>query len=389
MTKKRRGFDIDLATDLDLDDIAETESIQAETAPVPPNPQRRGPMAAAIHETAGSLRDRAALEAQIRAENDALAHDHVRLKKLGLITDLDQIDTWKLTRDRSKAFDEEIGSLIASIRDVGLSNPIRVEVADDGRYELVQGYRRLTAFRTLLKDTGETERYARIPATIMPQGEGLEQLYRQMIDENLVRKDISFAEMAQMAVNYVDDPGTFETNPDKAVSTLYASASYSKRSYIRSFIRVIEALGKSLQFTPEIPRALGLALAERLDLEPDMAQPIRAELAELGETRSILDELAVLRRYAHGMKSWYEPDPALRDPDYPALSPVPYRPKGRGFTPPQAEAGKISFDLRGPQGLVRCTAADGRIELRLNRDFSVIERSRLEQAVRALLDRLA
>jgi ParB family transcriptional regulator, chromosome partitioning protein len=388
MTKKRRGFDIDLATDLDLDDITETESIQAEIAPVPPNPQRRGPMAAAIHETAGSLRDRAALEAQIRAENDALAHDHVRLKKLGLITDLidlDLIDTWKLTRDRSKAFDEEIGSLIASIRDVGLSNPIRVEVADDGRYELVQGYRRLMAYRTLLKDTGDVERFGKIPATIMLQGEGLDQLYRQMIDENMVRKDISFAEMAQLAVNYASDPGTFETNPDKVVSDLYGSASYAKRAHIRRFIVLIEALGESLKFAHEIPRNLGLALAERLNLEPILARPIRAELTELGDNRSILDELDVLRRYTRDV----DIDPSPRDPSEVELPRVPYPVKGRSFAAPViAEGTKISFQLRGPQGPAQFTVTNNRIELRQSRDFALIDRARLERALQALLDHL-
>ena len=44
------------------------------------------------------------------------------------------------------AFD--IDELKQSIRDVGLSNPIRVEQVGD-RYELIQGYRRLTAWREL------------------------------------------------------------------------------------------------------------------------------------------------------------------------------------------------------------------------------------------------
>ena len=42
----------------------------------------------------------------------------------------------------------ELEELKDSIRNIGLSNPIRVEQSG-GRYELVQGMRRLTAFREL------------------------------------------------------------------------------------------------------------------------------------------------------------------------------------------------------------------------------------------------
>ena len=133
MSKKRRMFEIDLPDD------EEVESFSAEkVSPGAGGEGRRGPMAAAISENAGSLRDREAVAAQIRAENDALAHEHVRLKQQGLIVDLialDLIETYKLTRDRHKGFDEELGELVDSIRDVGLSNPIRVEQRADGRYE--------------------------------------------------------------------------------------------------------------------------------------------------------------------------------------------------------------------------------------------------------------
>jgi hypothetical protein len=53
-----------------------------------------------------------------------------------------------LTRDRKAVRDSEIDELKASISDIGLSNPIQVLEAGDG-YELVQGYRRMTAFREL------------------------------------------------------------------------------------------------------------------------------------------------------------------------------------------------------------------------------------------------
>ena len=95
MTKKRRMFDIDLpAEEVDV--------------PPPSEPQRRGPMATAITETGEASRQRAEVESAIRAENDALAHEFVRLKKLGLITDMipvNEVRVSKLVRDRTQRRD--------------------------------------------------------------------------------------------------------------------------------------------------------------------------------------------------------------------------------------------------------------------------------------------
>ena len=378
MTKKRRGFEIDLETD----DVPSADTVTAQSTPIEPLPQRRGPMATAITETAGALRDRAVIEARIRAENDALAHEHVRLKKLGLITDLvplDLIDTSKLTRDRATGDDADLAELVTSVREIGLSNPIRLEAAADGRYELVQGYRRLQAFRALLADTGDAALFGAIPAAITARGETLERLYRQMVDENLVRKDISFAEMAQMAVHYAADPGTAENDPDKAVAKLFGSAGYAKRSYIRGFIKLVEMLGETLRYAPHIPRALGLSLVQRLEAEPETAKQIRAALSGL-ENWSAREELDVLRRFVAESKPGLEPD----------FIPMTDQGPARGIAPrgPMADQTSVSFLMPSRQGQVRCVVTAGRIELRLDRDFSGIDRERLAVAVRAMLDQL-
>ena len=382
MSRKRRGFDIDLDAGAD----PETVPVLPVSDSLQSGLQRRGPMATAIVETAGALRDRAQVEAQIRSENDALAHEHVRLKKLGLITDLvplDRIDSTKLTRDRAKGDDADLPELVASLREIGLSNPVRVEAGPHGRFELVQGYRRLQAFRALLAETGDVARYGAIPAAIVPQGETLDRLYRQMVDENLVRKDISFAEMAQMAVHYAADPGTTESDPDRVVALLFGSAGYTKRSYIRSFIRLIGILGADLKHAAHIPRALGLSLLQRLESDPGATGLIRSELGGWG-SRTVQDELNLLRRYATDEKA---PVGLVADTQ---SGQVPDRPRDRGPAMPPAgpEPARISFHLSGPQGLVRCSAGAGRIELRLDRDFSRIDRSTLEAAVQAMLDRL-
>ena len=267
MSRKRRIFELDMPEEPGAGAAAPEPAPGPETFPAgkvegEQGRGRRGPMATAVQENAEALRNRAEAEAAIRAENDALAHELVRLKREGLVVDLiplDAIDAAKLVRDRARAPDLELGELKTSIRELGLSNPIRVEAKPGGRYELVQGMRRLSAYRELLAETGE-DRYARIPAGLVAESGGLEGLYRRMVDENLVRKDISFAEMAQLALHYAMDPLTPENDPEKAVAILFKSAGYQKRSYIRSFIRVVEALDGVLLYMAEIPRALGLAL---------------------------------------------------------------------------------------------------------------------------------
>lgn len=366
MTRKRRIFDIEMPGD-EAQEIFPAGKIEGDA--------RRGPMATAISETLESSRDRAEIEAKIRAENDALAQEHVRLKRAGLITDmipLDAIDTGKLIRDRAAAPDYELAELVASIREIGLSNPIRVEPAEDGRYELIQGWRRLAAYRELLEETGDSETWGRIPAGIAARGDELERLYRRMVDENMVRKDISFAEMAQLALHYAMDPLTAENDPEKAVAILFKSAGYQKRSYIRSFIPLVEKLGEALLYPQEIPRALGLALTQRLEEVSGLAAAIKAEFKDW-DTRSIKDELDVLRRFAGqgGATSNTSPAPVPRD----TPAPLP----GRART---------TFQIARPQGSAKCTAANGRLEIRMPKDFTTVDRRRLEAAVALMLDQL-
>ncbi|WP_375261903.1 ParB/RepB/Spo0J family partition protein [Palleronia sp.] len=369
MAKKRRMFDIEMP---EGDAPVSDPSSEEKTFPAGKVEQerRRGPMAAAIRETAESARERQEAETRIRAENDALAHEHMRLKRLGLVVDLiplDRIDTTKLVRDRQPGEDPELDELKESIRSLGLSNPIRVEEAANGRFELVQGYRRLSAYHALLGETGEPERWGRIPAAIWGAGESLDSLYRRMVDENLVRKDVSFAEMAQLALDYAGDPNVTETDPDRAVAELFKSAGYQKRSYIRSFIRLVDRLGPVLKHKREIPRSLGVALVARMDSVENLAPAIAAELKDW-DGRSAADELGVLRRFSG-------------QGDHAAAA----KPKAARSAAGKA---KTSFQIERPEGRARCTAAAGRLEVKLDRDFSTVDRRKLEQAVRKLLDTL-
>ncbi len=327
---------------------------------------RRGPMATAISENAEALKARAAAEQNIRAENDRLAHEFVRLKKLGLVVDripLDQISTSKLVRDRAITRDPELEELKSSIRSIGLSNPIRVEEAADGAYQLVQGFRRLSAYRALYEETGESD-FASIPAGLIARGETLQGLYRRMVDENLVRRDISFAEMAQLALSYAQDPETGCDLVEEAVGHLYASAGRQKRSYIRHFAELLEIIGGELRFAEAIPRALGLDLKKKLAEDDSLAaalvQALQQDAAQTAE-----GELAILRGFLSGTTGAGASSGAVSES--------------------QAKAGVAKTTLRCavPSGTVRCQARDGRVELAMDRDFSVIDRYRLETAITA------
>ena len=327
-------------------------------------PSRRGPMAAAITENADALRERQQVEARIRAENDQLAHEFVRLRKLGLVVDLVPLDAVRadeLTRDRAPGRDEELDELKASIREIGLSNPIRVVQRGDG-FELIQGFRRLMAYRELLAET-EDESFARIPAGLVPPGEGIDVLYRRMVDENMVRRDISFAEMAELARAYHADPETEAESLDEAIAALFGSANRQKRIYIRNFAKLLDRLGAALAFAPSIPRALGLGLWKQVERDPEVAQRVQAALAaEPG--RDADRELAILRGFADAAEAVVVPS---------------------AETKPRKPGAKTTLRVVHAGQIAQCTASDGRVELRVGRDFSAIDRVRMEKAVTAFL----
>lgn len=347
---KRRVFDID------FDEAA----VPAGTEEAP---ARRGPMAAAISENAEALSARQAAEADIRAENDRLAHEYVALKKNGQIVGmvaLDQITTAKLIRDRSADRDPDLDELKASILAVGLSNPIHVEEVADG-YELIQGFRRLSAYRELFTETGEA-RFAQIPATLQARGAQLDHLYRRMVDENLVRRDISFAEMAQLAMSYANRSAQ---SVAAAIETLYASAGRQKRSYIRHFAHLLTVLGDDLKHPEVIPRATGLSLVKLLEENQRFAGQVRAVLNSQPDRDAAL-ELSLLRSAVSGGQA---------------------KPK-KAKTPVPRSSAKTTIKLNRPEGVAKCTASSGRFEVTLDHDFGSIEPRRLEAAARAFLDSL-
>ena len=367
---KRRMFDIEFPSEVTVPAGTETADGKQSKAK---KDQRRGPMATAITENAEALRARAEAEQHIRAENDRLAHEFVRLKKLGLVVDhipLDAIRMTKLTRDRSSNSDPDLQELKTSVQTIGLSNPIRVEEVDGG-YELVQGFRRWSAYKELYDETGD-EAFARIPAGLLAKGETLSGLYRRMVDENLVRRDISFAEMAQLAMSFADDPETECEDLEEAVSILFASAGRQKRVYIRNFAELLTLTGGHLKFPEALPRALGLDLRKVLLEDEDAQQELLRKLTALPAGTSDA-ELKSLRDFVQQSR-------AQKALEQKQSQQTPVSPEEQS----SAIAGaKTSLRCAVPAGTVRCLARDGKIEMMIEQDFSAVEKHRLETAIQA------
>ena len=189
---------------------------------------------------------------------------------------------------------EELGR---SIQDVGLSNPVVVQTRSDGDgFELIEGARRLEAYRLLRDQTGDAE-WREIPALVLPVEADLMSLYRRMMDENLVRRRLSPAEMARTAMTFALDPETPAETADEAIDLLFRSGSASRRRQIRAFVRLLDSIGDCLRFPDDIASNLGLALDQVLRDQPHRSYEIAALLAQW-ENRSIQEELSVLRHFA-------------------------------------------------------------------------------------------
>lgn len=179
---------------------------------------------------------------------------------------LDAVEAGHLARDRAPNAvpDEDEAALIASIRAHGQRSPAEVVRLGPGRYGLISGWRRLAALRTLHRETGEP-RFGVIRALL--RGEGADgrvdpSAYVAMVEENEIRVGLTPYERGRIAV-IAAERGAFLT-PEQAVDALFAAASRAKRSKIRSFAELHQALGKWLLHPAAIPERLGLKLAEAL-----------------------------------------------------------------------------------------------------------------------------
>jgi ParB family chromosome partitioning protein len=196
---------------------------------VAPRTRRSGPMGAAGREVGESLA--AATEAQVEARrrNAADARAFRAAQEGGLVLSrvpLDDIRVDDLPRDRMALDDvatsDEMDELKASIRARGQREPIEVYRDAEGRLQLKKGWRRLTALRLLHAETGEA-RFAEAVCRIDGSAAARVELFIDMVEENAVREDLSFAEMAQLAIAATRDPACGFASYDDAIRRLYDS----------------------------------------------------------------------------------------------------------------------------------------------------------------------
>lgn len=168
---------------------------------------------------------------------------------------LDSIEREYLRRDRMGLDEDELQELMASVLEHGLRSPIEVAQLESG-YGLISGYRRLEAVVRLATEGKIADDSI---AAFVRSGEDSAFAYVSMIEENELRSNLTPYERGRIAVLAVGQ-GVFET-VEEAVDQLYAAASKAKRSKVRSFAAVHEALGDMLCFPSQMSEKLGLKLA--------------------------------------------------------------------------------------------------------------------------------
>ncbi|MEM7669425.1 MAG: ParB N-terminal domain-containing protein [Pseudomonadota bacterium] len=328
--------------------------------PVGIAPRRRGtgPMSTAVRETAENLQEATEAKVEIRQKNAADAKEYRAAQRAGRVLEqipLGEIATDSLPRDRldlaGVARTDEMEELKSSIRAHGQKEPIEVFADTGGALQLKKGWRRLTALRQLHEETGD-ERFATAMARVdRTQAERLK-LYVDMVEENILREDLTFAEMARVAIHAAEDKIIDGEVADDMVNRLYASLHKMKRSYIRSFVALLRMLGEDLKFPKSVSRNLGV----------DVARALRSDSAAV----------VPLRRRLSACATPEEQEEVLKAALAPGGTAAPLRAQ-------KAQREKFEFHIGG----AKVTARKGELRIKEPEDFTEIPRDRLEQAIAA------
>ena len=322
---------------------------------LPAEPVRRtpGPMGVAVRESAASAQEASDALVESRRQNAAEAREFRAAREEGrviLSLALDEVFTDALPRDRMDldevAASEAMEELKFSIRERGQREPIEVFPAPGG-WELKAGWRRLTALRQLREETGE-ERFGKVLARVTAGQEDRAGLYLDMVEENVIRQDLSFAEMAHIAIELARDPAAGVASVEEAVSRLYRALHKVKRSYIRAFVTLLERL--DLPFPRAVVRDLGVEVARRLGQAS--ASEVEALQERLARVKREEEQGDVLRAFLK---------PAVPEPG------------------PKDAAEKFEFRVDE----AKVTARNGELRIKSDQDFAAMDREALSKAVSA------
>jgi ParB family chromosome partitioning protein len=316
-----------------------------------------GPMGAAVRDAASSLQASSDAMVEQRRQNAVHAKEFRQAQDEGRVliaVPLAAISTADLPRDRmdlgSVAASDEMEELKASIRVRGQKEPIEVYRDAGGQLHLKKGWRRLSALQQLFAETGE-DRFATVLARVAEPAADRLDLYIDMVEENVIREDLTFAEMAQVAIDAARDLATGVDDADLLVGRLYASLHKMKRSYIRAFVALLGQLGDDLRFPKAVARNLGVDVVRRLKEDPPAVEGLRLALAGAADATA---QNAILTRFCAGVS---EPVRAA----------------------PTAPREKFEFHC----GAAKVTARAGECRIKSRVDFSALERAVLERAVNA------
>ncbi|MEO0356707.1 MAG: ParB N-terminal domain-containing protein [Pseudomonadota bacterium] len=255
------------------------------TPALQPDLGRRAPIA----DVAGEASALNALE-RVTRELAAAKHEGRMVQPLPL----DAIQTNYLVRDRVTLDTEEMDTLKTSLAARGQQTPIEVVPTGNDVYGLISGYRRLQA----LKELSEADPDApRTVLALIRHPDDASDAYTAMVEENEIRVGLSYFERASIVQAAVRE-GVFPTET-AALQGLFAAASRSKRSKIKSFLPVVTHLGAALAYPTHLTERLGLALAARCDADPAFADRLKDRLRK-AQVNSPNDEIALVSKALDG-----------------------------------------------------------------------------------------
>ena len=323
-----------------------------------------GPMGVAVREAAENLSETTESKLEQRKQNAVEAKEYRRAQDSGLVLEeipLSDIHMDDLPRDRLEldavALSDEMEELKASILARGQKEPIEVYLSGDGRHQLKKGWRRFTALSQLLLETGDA-RFGTVIARVAKGTETRISRYIDMVEENVVREDLSFAEMAQVALTAASDDKIDENDPDLIVGRLYGSLHKMKRSYVRAFVFLLGEIGDVLRFPKDVSRNLGVDVSRAIKAGQGNLISLRKELME---TQSATEQSEVLSRFLSNAKA-----------------------TAKNVAKDRAPREKFEFHLGG----TKITARAGECRIVSNVDYSGVSKDTLEKAVLAFEDAL-
>lgn len=332
--------------------------------PVGRVPRRRGsgPMSSAVRETAESVAEATEARVEQRKQNASDARRYREAIEEGRMLwrlPIAHVETSDLPRDRldldGVARSDEMDELKASIRKHGQKEPIEVYKDDDGCFQLKKGWRRLTALAALFEETGD-ERFSLVLARIDAGVNDRLRHYIEMVEENTIRQDLTYAEMADLAIKAAADPGVDGDDAEAMVNRLYGALHKMKRSHLRSFVSVLVTLGGALPFPKALSRDLGLDVARALKEQPGLADLMPISLASC--TDAEMQNTALRTLIGSGGLVSGQPAPT---------------------TSQHRDRQKYEFHV----GDAKITARKGEFRIKDRVDFAEIPRERLEAAVSA------